>query len=170
MPTLIEIAGDALALQQLIEEADSEITPEIGEALDRWFAEVDAGSRGKVDNYLALIEDLELRAASAKAARDRLARRAQADENAAKRLKRRLQDFFEMSGVRRMTTARYNVSVCNNGGAQPIDVQIPAEELPPEFQRVRVEPNMEAIRDALAIGTQIGGVVVLPRGSHLRVT
>ena len=59
-----------------------------------------------------------------------------------------------------------------NGGKAPLvyAVGFVAGDLPYDLQRVRIEPNADAIRAALAKGESVPGVAVGESGRHLRWT
>ena len=77
--------------------------------------------------------------------------------------------FFGLQNINKLKTSNFNLSICANGGNQPIEVNILPELLPAEFQKVEIKPNMETIREALKMGTSLDGVTLLPRGEHLRI-
>src|SRR5437773_810792 len=124
MPTLIEISQDLVAFKSLLDECDTEITPEIEQAIEAWFAELDASSKDKLDNYAALIRELTLRAAARKEEKERLAKRIAVDENTVSRLKERLKMFMEIQGIRSIEMHRYKLAVANTGGHVPLKVEI----------------------------------------------
>jgi len=41
--------------------------------------------------------------------------------------------------------------------------------LPVMFQKITIEPDNQALRKAIEIGTEIDGVKLLPRGTSLRI-
>src|SRR4051812_33370942 len=111
MPTLLQIGDDLTALEQLLDGlAEGEITDaEIEDALEQWFAEVQGDLAAKLDCYCALIREWQLRAAARREEAERLAKRVQADEGNARRLKDRLQFFLQTRGVKKLETPRYTV-------------------------------------------------------------
>jgi len=79
---------------------------------------------------------------------------ASTEENRAKFLKDRLKWFFETHSIRTVETARYRLSLARNGGKAPLilkDGVLPTE-LPNHFQRVSIDPDTTAIREALERG------------------
>jgi hypothetical protein len=76
---------------------------------------------------------------------------------------------MEATGKGKLETARFRLSVQANGGAQPLEVTVPPEQLPQQYQAVRVEADKAALREALAAGATIPGVTLLPRGTSLRI-
>lgn len=169
MATLLTISADFDALLALVEESGGELTKDGERVLDAWFAEIEGDRQAKVDGYCALVREHELKASLRREESERLAKRATADENFAKRLKQRLKEHMEHVGTPRIDTPRFTVSIQKNGGLAPLDISVPATALPKAYQRVTVAADTEAIRAALAKGEQIEGVVLQERGSHLRI-
>src|SRR5690242_11723314 len=143
--TLIDIGHDLQTLLLLLEESGGEVLPEHEAAIDAWFAEIGAKESGKIDGYVALIREFTLRAAARTEECERLKMRVAADENAAKRSKERLKLYMEMTQQKTIETPRYKVTVAKNGGRVPIDVAIAPTSLPPEFQRVKIEADVDRI-------------------------
>jgi len=125
----------------------------------------------KVDNYLSLIREKQAIAAARKDEAKRLNALAKSDENLARNLKNTLQYFFESRGISKMETPRYRVSIARNGGKKPIVLNqlIEAKDLPERFQRVEVTPNMDAIREALENGEDLGFAEFDQSGTSLRI-
>jgi len=175
MPTLLQISGELLAFIALLDEAadaDGELSPEAAETLDRWFADLSQDRDLKLDNYAALIRELTLRAAARREEKERLERRVSADEHVVDSLKTRLRMFLEAQGIQKVETQRYRIALCQNGGAQPYALDVPAEQLPEQYRRSETtyRPRVEAIRDALVAGQDVPGCRLLPRGRHLRIS
>jgi len=109
----------------------------------------------------------EVRKAEAK----RLMELASTEEKRAKLLKDRLKLFFETHNVKTVETARYRLSLAKNGGKAPLilkDGVLPTE-LPEHFQRVSIEPNAAAIREALERGEQLDFAQLGARGTSIRI-
>jgi Siphovirus Gp157 len=174
MPSLLEINADLVAFRQLLEETAEanagEITPEAEQVLDEWFAALGQERDAKLDNYVALIRDYTLRAAARREEMERLAMRVKVDENQARRLKDRLKLFLELQGQKKIETARYRIAVAANGGKQAVEVLVPAGELSAIYQRLKVEVDTEALREALTAGKEVAGARLQPRGTHLRIS
>ncbi len=170
MPTLIEISQDLLAFKSLLDECDTEITPEIEQSMESWFAELDATSKDKLDNYAALIRDVQLRASARKEEMERLHKRIKVDENTARRLKDRLKMFFEVQGIKSIDTRRYKLTLCKNAGKTPIEITGEPEDLPMQYQRLEVKADTDLIRKALECNQVVPGAKLLPRGTNLRIS
>src|SRR5881392_1014910 len=92
MSTLYELDEQTEALLFLLDSAE---TPE---ALTQLLAELDLNEllvQGKVEGYLAVIDELKRLSEDRKAAADRLAARAKVPANAAQRLKERLLEHMQ---------------------------------------------------------------------------
>jgi len=145
-------------------------SPEAMEALNLHLAGLDTALESKAEDYAGLIRELELRAEVRKAEAIRIRLLSTVDATLAERLKERLKAAMESSGKMKIETARFRLTVANNGGKQPLEVdeaQMAAWE--PPFRRVITEPNREAIRIALENGATIPGCTLMPRGTSLRI-
>ena len=169
--TLLDITEDMAAIDELLAESGGEITPETEGTLDAWFAELDTNLTGKVDNYCALITEIECRAAVRKAEADRLYDRAKIDENAAKALRERLRFVWELRSMGKLQTSRYTVSLAKNGGKAPLDVRVGAEELPAWAVKTEtvVTVDKDAIRSRLEAGEELDFASLMQRGNRIAI-
>ena len=162
--TLYAISEDLRAIADAAEEAEGDITP----LLD-WLDAVEMEASVKADHYAALITERERRAAARAAEADRLRKLADADKSLATKLKERLHGFMRENALLRLDTPRFALRVQVNGGKRPVDVTCAPEALPAAYQRVTVDPALEAIRAALEAGEHIPGCAFRERGTHLRI-
>jgi len=173
--TLFEIGADAAALDALLEELEGDLSdPEVCAAIDDWLHETQGNLETKLDGYAALIRKCEARASARKEEARRLAELAKTDENKAARLKERLKYFFEAQGLQKVETSRYKISLAVNGGKVPLLVDDNADwekigSMSPDFVVTRVEPNKEALREALEDVETVPGAVLGVRGTSLRI-
>jgi hypothetical protein len=169
--TLLDITEDMAAIDELLAESGGEITPETEGTLDAWFAELDTNFTGKVDNYCALITEIECRAAVRKAEADRLYDRAKVDENAAKALRERLRFVWELRAMGKVQTSRYTVSLAKNGGKAALDVRVGAEDLPAWAVKTEtvVTVDKDAIRSRLEAGEQLDFASLMQRGNRIAI-
>ena len=169
--TLLDITEDMAAIDELLAESGGEITPETEGTLDAWFAELDTNLTGKVDNYCALITEIECRAAVRKAEADRLYDRAKIDENAAKALRERLRFVWELRAMGKVQTSRYTVSLAKNGGKAPLDVRVGAEDLPAWAVKTEtvVTVDKDAIRSRLEAGEELDFASLMQRGNRIAI-
>ncbi|MGB1125796.1 MAG: siphovirus Gp157 family protein [Phycisphaeraceae bacterium] len=168
--TLYDITADMREIDHLLATLEGDISdPAIDEAITEWIEEMDSDLKGKVDGYAAYVTELLALAAARNDEAKRLKERAKVNENAAKRLKDRLLWALQERGIDKVETLRYTVSVSTAGGMQKLDVQVPAEELPPRFQKVTIDADNKAIREAIAAGEEVDGATLMERGTVLRI-
>lgn len=173
MRSLNRISEDLLLLADLLTEMGGEIgEDEVGQAIERWFDEIGDERDRKLDNYCALMRELEQRAAVREAEAQRLLKLAEIDLNSVKRLKQRLKSFLELHELRKIETERFRLSVAQNGGKAPLE--LPEEWManpaaaPERYHRRVIELDREAIRADLEAGETIDGCTLRERGTHLR--
>ena len=146
-----------------------EMTGEIDTTIDDLLKELEGSIEAKVENYCWLIREIEGRAAIRLLESKRIKALATTNENLVKSLKERLKFFFEAQSIQKLECKTFKVSIANNGGVQPLQVDLPADQLPPQFQKVTIEADNASIRKALEMGTEIEGVKLLQRGTSLRI-
>jgi hypothetical protein len=166
--SILDLASGARILEFWIEK-DSAVEGELDSVLDELLQELEGKIEDKVEAYCRIIRELELTQAARKEESDRIRKLADQDGNTVKAMTGRLMFFFGLQKINKLKTNNFNLSICANGGNQPIEVNILPELLPAEFQKVEIKPNMETIREALKMGTSLDGVTLLPRGEHLRI-
>ena len=166
--SILDLASGSKILEFWIEK-DSAVEGELDSVLDELLQELEGKIEDKVEAYCRIIRELELTQAARKEESDRIRKLADQDGNTVRAMKGRLMFFFGLQKINKLKTNNFNLSICANGGNQPIEVNILPELLPAEFQKVEIKPNMETIREALKMGTSLDGVTLLPRGEHLRI-
>jgi hypothetical protein len=168
--TLYNIADDLRALESILLEAGGDISsPEALAAVEAWEVELETNLGSKIDNYCALISEIEARSSARKAEADRLADLARVDENAAKALRERLKFVFESRSLPTMQTERFRVSLARNGGKAPLDIRVGPDELPAWAvkRKTVVETDKDAIRARLEAGESLPFANLMERGSRL---
>lgn len=172
MKTLFEIGDELRALYELLDESGGEIaTPEEEAVIVAWFRDLERDEDRKITNYYGLVRQLETESAAAKEESERFAKKAKARENASKRLKELLKVHMEMTGRKRIeTTSGRVVAIQNNGGLAPLILadNLDASTLPAEFLRVRIDPDADAIRQALEQGQALEFAALGKLGTHIR--
>ena len=160
--TLYEISEELHALREVLEASDGDVTnPAVEAAIDTWQAELHQNRDQKIDNYCALITQLEYDAGALTAEADRLSYLAMSKRvasnamlNQADHLRARLLGFLQVHGIRRLPLNRFRVSRRGNGGLQPLVI---TETVPQEWVESEVveKPNKEAIRTFLESGEKL---------------
>jgi Mor family transcriptional regulator len=166
--TLFAISDDLEKLSELLDECDDVQQREL---IDSWFEQLGAERDSKLDNYCALIAEMLARAEARKVEAKRLLKLASTDENRAKLLEGRLKWFFETHNVKTLDTARYRLSLAGNGGKAPLILKdgVSPTGLPERFQKLSIDLDTSAIREALERGEELDFAVLGERGASLRI-
>lgn len=129
--TLYQLTDELLALDDLLEDTEGEVTPEI----EQWLEEYGLKSRTKVDNMCRYEAELRARAAAKKAEAKRLSDRARKEDADADRVKRLFELAMHRLGTRRLEGDHFTVAVQKNGGKRAFQVAQSAEQLPEAYRR-----------------------------------
>lgn len=168
--TLLTISDDVLALQSLIEDVDGDLTdPRVCAAIEAWEAELRSDLTAKVDNYAALIREMEHRAGAREDEARRIMELGRRDSATASWLKERLRSAFERLGIPKVDTDRFSVGLQRNGGLAPLAVDLEPEQLP-EWAQVRtvvVKADSKEIRRRLEGGEQFPFARIAERGNRI---
>ena len=145
------IAGDTEAVESLIDELDSLY-----------------GARSeKHEGYIHVIKNAETAAEACYKEATAFYARNKALKGLATRLKDTLMADLQQHGETRTTAGNFKIARQKN--SQPsVILNIAAEALPTEFQRITIEADKTALKDAIQDGTEIDGVS-LETGEHIRI-
>lgn len=169
--TLFDISEDLLALYDHLESLGGDVSsPEVEQAIDDWFERLGRERDQKLDNYAALIREIEAREAARREEARRLSERAKRDKEQAAYLKQRLVLFFQDHQLKTVETRRYRLTLQRSGGKTPVDVLVEPEALPEAFQRLKVSANLDAIREALENGEDVEFATLGERRSYIRIS
>lgn len=168
MSTLLELTTEIRNLEIALTEIDDE---EMQAQLMVEYLQTTEDLKTKLENYANLISELEARAEFRKQESKRIAERASVDSNLAKRLKERLLWYMKENELKKVETLTHTISRSKNGGKNPlvIDENISPLTLPKQFQRVSVEPNKEAIREALENGEELEFARLAERSEGVKI-
>ena len=169
MPTLFSLSDEILQLRQILESQEHE--EETIDAISGYLTTLSQDRDKKLDNYAALIRELEARATIRQDEAKRLGALAKKDLDTVERLKERLKLVFTLHEWKSVDTDRFRITLAQNGGKQKLQVDVPAEELEPRFQRTetKILPDNDALREALADGEVVEGVRLEDRGATIRI-
>ena len=170
--TLFEISQDLLDLYDRLEALGGDVSsPEVEQEIDAWFERLGYERDVKLDNYAALISELEARAEARKEEALRLRARARRDAEHAAYLKQRLVEFFQQHGLKTVETPRYRLTMQRSGGKPPVILKTDdPEQLPASFQRVKVSADLAAIREALEQGADLDFAELGERSYYVRIS
>ena len=134
---------------------------------------VDGEIEDKADGYAKVIANANALAAGIKAEEARLAARRKSIENRIQRMKQSLKTAMEVTGKTKFKTDLFSFSVAKNGGKAPLIISeeylTAPEKLPLGFQKVKVEPNTDMIRERLDAGDTLEFAKYGERGTSLRI-
>lgn len=172
--SLYELGEEFADLERLLSEVEGDVSDaDFERQIDEWLASLGERVEKKVDGYCAFIRELITSGERRRAEAVRLVELSDADLNKANQMKARLKAFFELRGIEKLKTDRFNVAIQKNGGKLPLIVSTEAEanpqELPEQFHRVKFEVNREAIYEALQNGEDLDFAELGERGNHLRI-
>jgi len=167
MRTLFSISDDLLALGRILDEAGGDVShPDAIVAIDAWETELATDLEAKADSYAALIAEFEARAEARVAEANRIKAKAEADRRAADSLRERLRYVWETRQLGKVQTARYTIALAKNGGVAPLEIR---GEIPERFQKIRREPDRDAIRAALLAGEPLDFASLGDRGTRISI-
>jgi hypothetical protein len=172
MTTLLDLSAEMSALSDLAlasADEDGSLSPETEKAIDDLLADLQPRMNTKVAGYVKLIQQSEGIARVIKEERDRLAVCQRVQENLAVRLKLRLLAVMQAKGWDRMGETPYGVAIRKNGGKVPVKITAEINDLMPDYQRMRIEPDLDAIRTDLESGVPVFGCHLGERGVHLAI-
>ena len=145
------IAGDTEAVERLIDELDS----------------LYGARASKHEGYVHVIKNAEAVADACYKQATAFSARNKALKGLATRLKDTLMADLQQHGETRTDAGNFKIARQKN--SQPsVILNIEAEALPTEYQRITIEANKDALKDALNNGTEVEGVALVT-GEHLRI-
>ena len=157
MSSLYDIESDFLALYELATtEGDEQAFLDTLEAL-KGELEVKAGG------YVHVIKQLEMEADECDKVIDAFKAKKATRTNNVKRMKEALMQAMDIAGVDKLPAGEYTIKIAKNGGLQPLVLG----DVPDNYMKVKLEPDTEKIRDALAEGQELGFARLEERGRHL---
>lgn len=154
--SLYEITEELAALDELLEETEGEVTPEI----EAWMEEFGPMLMRKVDSIGRYCTSLTAAAAACKAEEARLAKRREVLEEKVAGLRRLLEMAMSRRGASRLEGQVFTARRQKNGGRPALAVAVRPEELPHWLTRTvpaTVTADNEAIREAIKAIEAAGG-------------
>lgn len=177
-PTLYHLGGEFLALEQLLDEAEDAgqdlTSPDVVAIIARWFSALEGQLVDKVGRCVAVVREQQAKADVVDGEVVRLQKLAASRRGRAARIKDAIHAAMTIAQTRKLDTALGVVSVCGNGGKQPVVVD-PAVDpdvvavTHPDLVEVRTILNTDAVRAALAAGVSLPFAQLAPRGEHVRI-
>ena len=169
MPNLRELTDDLVSLADLLDGAAGELDDDIRDAITEQMGQLEDDLEGKTEGIVSLIREKKAMHEVRMAESERLRKLAKIDLNTANRLREWLHFNLKRIGTKTIETDLGIVSVHNNSGKTPIEIN--EAILPSEYtvKRTSVVPNKDKIREAIDAGTEVPGVIIKNRGTHLSI-
>ena len=161
MATLYELTGEFNYLQNLIE--DGEDLP-----IDE-FEETKEAFEEKAENYAKVIRNLEAEIEGLKAEEKRLKEKRVRVEKGVENLKNNLQSAMIQTGNRKFKKGVFSFSIQKNGGALPVIVDVPTDDLDDEFVIIEEKPDKKAIEKYIKETGDVSFAHFGERGESLRI-
>lgn len=162
MATLYDITGRMFELLSIADDED--IEPEVfKDTLEGLEGEYD----DKIEAYCKAIKNMESDAKAFDEESKRLKAKKEKLEHNIDRMKKTVFESLKLMDKRSAGGKVLKASIQINGGRLPLVVE--EEKVPFEFQKVKTEPNNDAIRDALDAGVELDFAHYGERGESLRI-
>lgn len=162
MATLYDITGRMFELLSIADDED--IEPEVfKDTLEGLEGEYD----DKIEAYCKAIKNMESDAKAFDDESKRLKAKKEKLEHNIDRMKKTVFESLKLMDKRSAGGKVLKASIQINGGRLPLVVE--EEKVPFEFQKVKTEPNNDAIRDALDAGVELDFAHYGERGESLRI-
>ena len=163
MSTLLAAAADYRALEQLLEEAQGELTPE----LEAWLDEMDGTLAEKTDAYVHIMGKLEANADHLKAEAAKLSLAARSLDGHYERMKARIKDAMAVMHKTEIVGSAWRFKRSPSAPRLIVDdeAKLPAEYRVP---KTVYEIQKDALKAAIAKGEAIQGAHI-ETGDTLRV-
>lgn len=165
MASIYNLTSEFEYLQNLLLMADPDTEEEIQKALKITSDEIE----DKAEGYAHVIFNLESDIAGLKAEESRLAEWRKVKERAVERLKSNLFEAMVTTGKTKFNKGNFRFSIQKNGGADPVLVDVAADELPDEFCKIKREPDKKALADYMKETGDFTYSHFGERGSSLRI-
>ena len=170
---LYELTEAQRELEDKILSTMDEETGEIptNEELDAQAEALGLAIDAKIDGIARMIRNWTPDIEAWKAEEKRFADKRRAAENRIKHVKLYAKVCLEGAGLDKLKTSLFTVAIQKNGGAAPLNlcVDLDPRTLPERFQKITVEANSTAIREALESGEKLEFAELGERGTSLRI-
>lgn len=159
---IYELTAEYMALQEAFEMQDDDTVAAL-------LADTDKAIENKADGYAKVIKNFEADIEGLKAEIRRLSDKKAVLENAIQRLKDTLKQAMVITGKTKFKTQLFSFGIQKNGGAAPIYLRVPEEQIPDEFMKITRTPDKKAMADYIM---ETGDVTLFnfgERGESLRI-
>jgi hypothetical protein len=169
MPTLTELSSEVFDLERQLDQAEGDEAQQ--EVIAAYLESTQEAVELKLDRYATFIRELESRAEYRNAEAKRLAHLGKGDLDKVEFLKCRLKHYFQSHELSKMETPHFRLSLVQNSGKTPVQVLVPAEDLPEGFrsQATIYKADLDAIRASIEGGNAVPGAILREKEQTIRI-
>ena len=160
---LYELTGSIREFMELCADPEAELDQQI---IKDTLEGLDGAYDDKVEGWCKVIKNLDAEAKALKEEAKRLQGRQKTIENNIDRMKAALMESLKATG-KIEAGGLLKAKIQKNGGLLPVIVD--DVEIPEEYQKITIEANKEAIRDALDQGKELSFARYGERGESIRI-
>lgn len=120
--SLLDITEDVLALDDMLDECEGDVTGKAEAIVAAYMQENDKSLEEKVEGYCLIIAEREARASARKAEAARIMKLVKADEGTVGFLRTRLFEAMQALDIVKIECATHKVSIAKNGGKRAVEV------------------------------------------------
>lgn len=157
---LYDLTASYQQLQDLIET---------GEDYESILETINDEIENKADGYAKVIKNMEGQIDAFKNEEKRLSEKRKSLEKAVERLKGNLFDSMQKTGKKKFKTDLFSFSIQKNGGALPVIVDVPTDDLPDDLVQIIEKPDLKAIAKHIEETGDLTYAHFGERGESLRI-
>ena len=163
---LYELTNEYQMLQSILEDPEAD-ADEIQISMDA----LDAAIEEKADGYAMIMKNMESSIHGIDSEIERLEIRKNLLKSGIDRLKRNLHQAMVNTGKTKFKTDLFSFAIQKNGGALPVIVDVPLEELPEDLitYTISEKPNLKAIAQYMETTGDVSYAHFGDRGESLRI-
>ena len=159
--TLYELTDQFRELLSLMEDPD--IDPQVIEdTMEGLSGEIE----DKAEGYAIVLKELQAERDKFDTEVKRMSANRDRIDGHIKRMKESLLNAMHVMGVKKIQTEHFRISEAGNGGQKPLKI---TGDVPEQYQIIRRDPDMAAIRGALDEGKELDFAHLEERGTHLNI-
>ena len=160
--TLYDLTAEYMALQDALESGDEDTVSAL-------LADTDQAIEEKAEGYAKVIRNFESDIEGLKAEQKRLRDKQTVLENAIQRMKDTLKQAMTVTGKTKFKTNLFSFAIQKNGGALPIILRVPEDQIPDEFMVIKKTPDKKAMAEYINDTGDVTLFTFGERGESLRI-
>ena len=142
---------------------------EAGEDYDGILAVIGDEIEDKADGYARVIRNMEAQVSAFKEEEKRIAEKRKRLEAGIEKLNQNLFDSMKATGKTKFKTDLFSFSIQKNGGANPVIVDVPTDDLPDDLVQITEKPDLKAIAEYIKETGDLSYAHFGERGESLRI-